>query len=150
VAEKRRDVHDHSAARFEHRARRGLRAEERRAEVDVDDALPDLARERLGLAQLTGSGVVHEHVQPAELVQDALDERLGSALRGQLGADAQRALDVGGGRLRALLRARRDRHAHPAIRELGRDRAADAGGRAGDDRYLSDAQGSSSKTSMTE
>ena len=67
----RGDVDDLAAALLDHRAARGLRAEEDAGQVHVDDLLPALERHVLRRGAPHRAGVVDEDVDAAELVHDA-------------------------------------------------------------------------------
>ena len=81
-ARARRRYHDPAVAVLLHRGERGLGDEERALQVHVDDRLEVLGLE-LGEALVAQDpGVVHEDVDPAEVVERGLDDRLAAFGRG--------------------------------------------------------------------
>src|SRR2546428_1005107 len=78
-------VHDHAAAPGDHLARDPLQTEEDALAVDPHDAVPVVFGEIHDVSATGDSGVVHEHVDPAERVGDATDRPI----------DAREISDVG-------------------------------------------------------
>ena len=114
---------------------------ERRVEVGVEDPLDLVGRGLLeAVAVLLVRGVEHQHVEPAELVDDPLHELLalllGAHVAGQLQRPLLRLVDpgCGVGGILLLLGEVRDRDVGALAREGDRDRPPDAGVAAGDQR----------------
>ena len=83
------------------------------------------------------AGVVHHDVDLPERVHRGLDERLGSALRGQVACeDGRLALDLVRGLLGDVAVEVVDEHARSVLGEKLGGRATDAARRARDDRRL--------------
>jgi hypothetical protein len=62
----RTDIDDRAAALRDHSARRGRRAEERPAQIGVDDVVEILLGDVEDIAKARAGGVVNQHVQPPE------------------------------------------------------------------------------------
>src|SRR5918995_1609687 len=71
VVQRHRNVHDASAPRCAQVWQRGLGAEERAGQVDLDDAPPRVRAHRFGRNVEVAGGVVHEQVQPPVPRRDA-------------------------------------------------------------------------------
>jgi hypothetical protein len=135
----RRDVHDAAVALHE-------LGEQRQREVDggeVVDAhhgLDDVGRERLDLPALRDAGVVHEHVDAAELLARELRERRDRVEVGEVDrphAAVGRVLAAALERLpQPVLAARADAHGRALLREALCERGADPGRSTGHEHVL--------------
>ena len=134
------DVHDAPVALLLHRRQHRARGEE-----EAEDLVADLPLERRqrrivdGAAQMR-TCVVDQDVDPAERRQRGADQRahavrIRDVRRAGHHATARRA-ELRRGVLQARVVARADRHRGAFGDEHLRDRLADAGGGAGDDRHL--------------
>ena len=123
-------------ALLHHAPRRGLRAQERAGQVDLDHALPFVEREVQGALVDADAGIVDEDVHSAELAHAVRDQRLSPKGVRHVDLEArtlrpprtQRDSRCGG----ALAVDVADQHARAFVRERLRDRLADALRRAGD------------------
>src|SRR4030095_1852801 len=135
----RRKIDDGAAGRLLHHLAAGpLAAEERAGQVDADDRVPAVGRDVLRLGAERRAGVVHHDVEPAPLLDHAIDHPSPLLLlthahrRGERAlAEITDGLDDG---LEVLEFTRAERHVRAGAGELDRDGFADAGTAAGDDR----------------
>ena len=100
-------------------------------EFELQRGLPIRLRQAFEDAAGGGAGVVDQDVEPAEMRDRAVDERLGVLRLGQIGGDRQgflagALLDRGRGVVEPLLVARADRHLAALARQGLGDRPADA------------------------
>src|SRR6266540_362809 len=139
LADDRRDVHDRAAARLHHRPRHGADEVEVAGEVHLDRPVPVVVLDPHDELIERDPCVVHEHVQAAEVGDDALDGGgAGGRVRhvelvelrlGRAGLLHERERLVRGGRVASVVQG----DARAAPREGDRDRAADTARGAGDE-----------------
>src|SRR5258705_9217249 len=137
-ARDRRKIDDGAARRLLHHLAPGpLAAEERAGQVDADDRVPAVGRDVLRLGAERRAGVVYHDVEPAPLLDHAIDHPLDLLLLTHVNRRGERplaeitdGLDDG---LEVLELARAERHVRAGAGELDRDGFADAGTAAGDD-----------------
>jgi PPOX class probable F420-dependent enzyme len=108
------DVHDRAAAALLHPARRGLQAEKRPFEVDCQRAVPAGFVDLEQRLRLLDPGVVDEHLEPAEPLDDLRDQRIDGSFIGDVffergglracGVQVGEAADAVGGRARPVVR----------------------------------------------
>src|SRR5262249_61097635 len=97
----RRQVHDGTAAAGDHLPRDALQAKEHTLAVHAHDAVPVLLGEVHHVGAPGHPGVVHEHVDPPEAVDDPADHAVDALEVPDVGAEGQpfapeRADGVGG------------------------------------------------------
>ncbi len=97
-----RDVHDRAPTALAHRARGGLAAVERAAQVDRDHVVPLLARHRVDVADLADPGAVHEDVDAPLGRHDVVDSTLDLDGEADVAVDRHVARQVEAGHTRAL------------------------------------------------
>ena len=113
-----------------------LSAEEGSAKVHVDDSVPGLLVERFGVARDDVAGVVHQHVEPAELLGGLVDDPRGLSVFGEIADDADRPGRPGHVPERIALRPTVDGHRRTGRRERERHGASDPPARPGHERGL--------------
>ena len=138
--ERRGDVHDVAAVLAQPRVERRLRHVVGAEQVDVDDGLEPVGRDRRHRRREVAGRVVHHDVELAVVRDQAVDDALHRAGVAHVAGvephvDAL-GLELGLRRLERLLLAAGDGDAGAVVAEAAADLLADAGGAAGDEHHL--------------
>ena len=105
-------------------------------QVDVEHLLPVLVLQRNEQVVLGDAGVGDQDVELAQRLLGVRDQRLDRILVGEIAGQHRRAAELGGERLEHLAARAGHRDLRALRVQRARDRAADAAGRAGDERGL--------------
>ena len=127
LARKAADVDDPSSAAALEMGKRGGAAVEDAAEVRVDDVLPVAGRHVGDVREVADSGVVHEHVEPAEALDCSVDRAAGFVRLPDVCAHGERRIfrEPCGSGVEMLLIASCNHHPGAPRDERGGDRQPD-------------------------
>src|SRR5205823_12161818 len=120
------EIHHAPAALLLHDRERGPQTADVAHELELKTLLPGVLVQALEHAAGRGSGVVHEDVDPSEVLRGAVHEALGVLAVGEVGRDREHrmaglAAGLLGRRLEHVLAARTDRHVRALAAQHARD-----------------------------
>jgi hypothetical protein len=140
ILQRRADVQDYAAARFQMRERRA-RDVERPLQIDIDNRAEPVRGEILGGADEIAGRAVHDDIQMAKrggrLSDGALHRRGVAHICGKRQRANTNCADLGGGAVQMLALPAHDRDVASMPRQRQRDAAADARAATRDERGLS-------------